>query len=261
MKVLCRRTAAEWTISMKLLITGSEGFIGKNLCMHLKGRDYTDLFEYNRASGPELLDRYAAECDFVFHLAGINRPDDPKCFEGNYVFTGELLQSLKKHGNKAPVLMPSSIQAEWNNPYGKSKKIAEELLFSHSAETGAKVFVYRLPGVFGKWCRPNYNSVVATFCDAVAKGRPVRIDDPDAEVSLAYIDDVVEEFISALDNKTNQQGDFCEIERVPRIKVGALSDLITSFRESRNSLAVADSNRRTVPKVEGDHQRTFEKYL
>lgn len=225
---------------MKLLITGSEGFIGKNLCAQLKVSGYMDLLEYHRGSGRELLDQYAAECDFVFHLAGINRPADSKDFEGNHLFTSELLKSLKKHGNKAPVLYSSSTQAQRNTPYGESKKAAEQLLFEHAAETETEVLIYRLPGVFGKWCRPNYNNVVATFCDNAAKGLPLRLDDPDAGIDLVYIDDVTEEFIKALNRKANRQGDFCEIEKTYRIKVGALADMIASFRESRNNLTVAD---------------------
>jgi UDP-2-acetamido-2,6-beta-L-arabino-hexul-4-ose reductase len=225
---------------MKLLVTGSGGFIGKNLCSRLRSRPFSEPLEYDKDTDPGLLDRYTAECGFVFHLAGINRPGDPKGFEDNHIFTGELLQSLKKHGNCAPVLMSSSIQAELDSPYGRSKKKAEELLFRYEAETGARVFVYRLPNVFGKWCRPNYNNVVATFCSAVANGRPVRIDDPDAGVSLVHIDDVVREFLNALDNKAVKQDGFYRVPGVHRIKVGELAALIASFREAGNNLMIGN---------------------
>lgn len=225
---------------MKLLVTGARGFIGKNLCSHIRNKLPAELFEYNPDTGLALLDKYTAECDFVFHLAGINRPKDLKDFKINYTFTGQLLQSLKKHGNKAPILMSSSIQAELNNPYGNSKKKAEELMFNYEAEMGTPVFVFRLPNVFGKWCRPNYNSVVATFCDATASGQPIRIDNPDANVPLIYIDDVIKEFLNALDNKVTKQDGFCSVKAVQQIKVGNLADLIASFRECRNSLMLGN---------------------
>lgn len=225
---------------MKLLVTGSGGFIGKNLCAHLRNKGYTDLLEYEAASEPELLDQYAAECDFVFHLAGINRPENIENFENNYTFTNELLQSLKKHGNKAPILFSSSYQAKLTNLYGQSKKRAENILFDYGVEQKVEVFVYRLPGVFGKWCRPHYNSVVATFCDAIAKGQPVKVDDADAQVNLVHIDDVMEEFINALNHQANKTGNFCEVKNVHQIKVIDLKNLITSFRESRNNLGVAN---------------------
>lgn len=225
---------------MKLLVTGARGFIGKNLCAHLKNRSDVDLFEYTKDLGWELLDQYTAECDFVFHLAGINRPKDTKSFAGNYTFTAELLQGLKRQGNKAPILLTSSIQAELDNPYGISKKKAEALLLNYASETGVKVFIYRLPNVFGKWCKPNYNSVVATFCDGIANGRPINIDNPDAAVSLVYIDDVVEEFLAALDNRINKQSGICQLKKVHGLKVGALADLIASFKESRNNLMIGN---------------------
>lgn len=225
---------------MKLLVTGARGFIGKNLCSHIRNRLAAELFEYNPDTGLGLLDKYTAECDFVFHLAGINRPKAPRDFEINYTFTVQLLQSLKNQGNKAPILMSSSIQAELNNPYGNSKKKAEELMFNYEAETRAPVFVFRLPSVFGKWCQPNYNSVVATFCDATANGRPVRIDNPDADVTLIYIDDVVKEFLKALDNKVTKQDGFCIVKDIQQIKVGNLAELIASFRECRNSLMLGN---------------------
>src|SRR5699024_1804044 len=145
---------------MKILVTGAQGFVGKNLIAELKNRDYKDILEYTRGTDKSILDEYTKECDFVFHLAGVNRPKEEKEFmEGNYGFTSTLLDSLKKNNNKAPILITSSIQAKKNNPYGKSKKAGEDLIFGYGKETGAKVYVYRLPNLFGKWSKPNYNSV------------------------------------------------------------------------------------------------------
>ena len=144
---------------MKILVTGAKGFVGKNLIAELKNRGYNDIFEFTRESDHSLLEKYTNECDFVFHLAGVNRPKDENEFmEGNFGFTSQLLELLKKHGNKAPILITSSIQAEMDNPYGKSKKAGEELLFNYYKETDAKVYIYRLPNLFGKWSKPNYNT-------------------------------------------------------------------------------------------------------
>lgn len=225
---------------MKLLVTGSGGFIGKNLCAHLKNRGYSGLLEYTRDSGPEKLDRYTAECGFVFHLAGVNRPDSPEGFEENHTFTADLLNALERHKNKAPVLFASSAQAALANPYGLSKRRAEGRLLDYAARTGVKVFIYRLPGLFGKWCRPKYNSVVATFCDAAAKGRPLRVDDPGAPLTLAYIDDVADALIGAFEYEPVRQGGFCEVGPVYRTTVGELATLITSFGEGRTKLIVPD---------------------
>jgi len=186
---------------MKILVTGAKGFVGKNLIAELKNRKYEDVLEYDLDTAPELLEGYAKECDFVFHLAGVNRPKDEKEFmEGNFGFTSVLLDLLEKNNNKAPILITSSIQANLDNPYGQSKKAGEDLLFDYSKKTGAKVYVYRLPNVFGKWCRPNYNSAVATFCNNIAAGLPIQVNDPSVVMRLVYIDDVVDEFIRALSN-------------------------------------------------------------
>ena len=177
---------------MKILITGSKGFVGKNLVAELRNRGYKDIFEFDVDTDKVLLDEYTKQCEFVFHLAGVNRPKDEKEFmEGNFGFTSELLALLKKHNNKAPVLITSSIQAERDNPYGRSKKAAEDLIFKYGEENGVKVLVYRLPNLFGKWSRPNYNSVVATFCYNIARDLEIQIHDPNTELTLCYIDDVV----------------------------------------------------------------------
>ncbi len=228
---------------MKILVTGSKGFVGKNLIAELKNRGYEDIFEFDIDTDKSLLDNYTKECDFVFHLAGVNRPKDEKEFmEGNFGFTSELLDLLKKHNNKAPILITSSIQAEKDNPYGKSKKAGEDLLFEYSHKTEAKVFVYRLPNLFGKWSRPNYNSVVSTFCYNIARGLDIKINNPETELSLCYIDDVVKEFIKAMEGNPAIEGRFCIVPVVHRVKLGKLAELIQSFKDSRTNLNIPDMN-------------------
>jgi len=224
---------------MKILVTGAEGFIGKNLIAELRNRKYDDIFEYDRDTDPSLLDEYCKEADFVFHLAGINRPKEQSEFmEGNFGFTSDLLDSLKKHNNTCPVMISSSIQAELDNPYGESKKAGEDLLFSYGKETGAKVLVYRFPNVFGKWCRPNYNSAVATFCHNVAHDLPIKVNDPSVTMNLVYIDDVVNELINALEGNENIVDSFCEVPVEYTITLGEIVDLIYSFRKSREDRLV-----------------------
>jgi len=224
---------------MKILVTGSKGFIGKNLIAELKNRGYEDIFEFNRDTDKSLLNKYTKECDFVFHLAGVNRPKNEEEFmKGNFGFTFELLELLKKHNNKAPILITSSIQAERDNPYGRSKRAGEYLVFTYGKNTGAKVLVYRLPNVFGKWCRPNYNSAIATFCHNIAHDLPITMNDPSVVMNLVYIDDVVEEFIRALNGNENRAGDFCEIPIVHTITLGEIVDLIYSFKRSREERSI-----------------------
>lgn len=226
---------------MKILVTGAMGFVGKNLVLELKNRGYEDIFCYDVNSSEEELEKYTKECEFVFHLAGVNRPKDQKEFmEGNFGFTSVLLEKLKKHRNKAPILISSSIQASLSNPYGESKKAGEDLLFAYGKENGVKTFVYRLPNVFGKWCRPNYNSAVATFCHNIANNLPITVNDPDVVMNLVYIDDVVNEFINALENKANKDGDYCKIPVVHTIKLGEIAEMIKGFKNSRESLIVPD---------------------
>jgi len=226
---------------MKILVTGAKGFIGKNLITELRNRDYTDIIEYDKDTDLSLLDEYCKEADFVFHLAGVNRPQkQSEYMEGNFGFTSKLLDTLKKYKNTCPVLMSSSIQAELDNPYGKSKKAGEDLLFAYSKETGVKVLVYRLPNVFGKWCRPNYNSAVATFCYNIAHNLPITVNDPTVVMNLVYIDDVVEELISALQGKENCAGQFCEVSAVYNISLGEIVDLIYLFKNSREERTVPD---------------------
>ena len=227
--------------SMKILVTGSGGFIGKNLCAHLEAKGYDGIMEYDRQDDKELLKQYAARCDFVFHLAGVNRPDSDAGFSENYLFTEELLNALKKQNKKISVLMSSSVQAMLDNPYGRSKRKAEELRLEYGRDTEADVFIFRLPNVFGKWSAPNYNSVVATFCYNTARDLPLRIDDAGAAITLAYIDDILHEFTAILEGKAPiRDGDFCEVQPVFRSTVGSLAETIKSFRESRENLMLAD---------------------
>ena len=200
---------------MRILVTGAKGFVGKNLCAQLnnikdgKARCYGDLkieevFEYDLDSTPEQLDAWCKECDFVFNLAGVNRPkDNDEFMKGNFGFASTLLDTLKKHGNVCPVMLSSSQQASLtgrfgNSEYGRSKKAGEDLFLEYGKETGAKVLVYRFPNLYGKWCRPNYNSAVATFCNNIANDLPITVNDPSVELELLYIDDLVEEIIHAL---------------------------------------------------------------
>ncbi len=224
---------------MKILVTGANGFIGKNLVAELRNRKYDNIFEYDRDTDPSLLDEYCKEADFVFHLAGVNRPKERSEFmEGNFGFTSDLLDSLKKHNNTCPVMISSSIQAELNNPYGESKKAGEDLLFSYGEETGAKVLIYRFPNVFGKWCRPNYNSAVATFCHNIAHDLPIQVNDPSVVMNLVYIDDVVSELINGLEGNENNVDIFCEVPIVHTITLGEIVDLICSFKNSREDRSV-----------------------
>lgn len=235
---------------MKILITGANGFIGKNLVAELenirqeKTKKYPldshfTLFPYTRETEPNLLEDYIKDCDFVFHLAGINRPETEEEFQtGNRDFTAFLLEKLKFHKNKATVLFTSSIQASLDNPYGNSKRAAEELLLAHGRDTGAKVLIYQLPNVFGKWCRPHYNSVIATFCHNIVNQQEIVVNDTETILQLVYIDDVVREFISALWNQEHTEGAFSYIPTVHKVRLGEVAHLLSSFRESRMTLEI-----------------------
>jgi UDP-2-acetamido-2,6-beta-L-arabino-hexul-4-ose reductase len=226
---------------MKILVTGAKGFIGKNLIAELKNRKYIDIYEYDTETDPSLLGEYCKDANFVFHLAGVNRPKEHAEFmEGNFGFTSTLLDTLKRNNNTCPIMISSSTQAELDNPYGKSKKAGEDLIFDYSKETGAKVLIYRFPNVFGKWCRPNYNSAVATFCHNVAHGLPITVNDPSVIMNLVYIDDVVDELINALEGKENRSGDFCAVSVVHTITLGEIVDLILSFKKSREERSIPD---------------------
>ncbi|MHB8963632.1 MAG: capsular polysaccharide biosynthesis protein CapF [Saccharofermentanales bacterium] len=226
---------------MKILITGAKGFVGRNLAAELRNRGFSDLMEYDVDTGAELLDSFCRDAEFVFHLAGVNRPESEEDFmKGNWGFTSTLLDTLAKYGNPSPVMLSSSTQAALDNPYGRSKKAGEDLLFRYAADHGVKVLVYRFPNVFGKWCRPNYNSAVATFCHNVARGLPVTVNNPDTVLNLVYIDDVVEELVRALDGRERRAGEFCEVGVTHTVRLGAITELLYSFRRSREDLSVPD---------------------
>lgn len=224
---------------MKILITGAEGFIGKNLISELKNRNHLDIIEYDKKTDPSLLENYCKDADFVYHLAGVNRPQEQSEYmEVNHGFTSVLLDTLKKYGNTCPVMISSSTQATINNPYGKSKKAGEDLLFNYANETGATVLVYRLPNVFGKWCKPNYNSAISTFCYNISRDLPITVDNPKVIMKLVYIDDVINELINALEDKENRTGLFCELPVVYTITLGEIVDLIYTFKKSREERSV-----------------------
>ncbi len=235
---------------MKTLITGAKGFVGKNLIEELKNRNYMDIIEYDIDTNPQLLDEYTKDCDFVLHLAGVNRPENLDDYmQGNFGFTSTLLNSLKKNRNLSPVMISSSTQAALDNPYGKSKKAGEDLLFEYARSTGAKVLVYRFPNVFGKWCRPNYNSVVATFCHNIANDLPIQINDPNVEMNLIYIDDLVSELVRLLNGNENRSGDFCVVPVSYTVKLGEIAELVQSFKDSRINLSLPDMNNEFTKKL------------
>ncbi len=254
---------------MKILVTGAKGFVGKNLCAALnnikegKDRRFPGLsidvvYEYDIDNTSDELDVWCENCDFVFNLAGVNRPKETSEFmEGNFGFASTLLDMLKKHGNKCPVMLSSSIQATLagrfgTSEYGKSKKAGEELFFDYSEETGAKVLVYRFPNLFGKWCRPNYNSAVATFCNAFANDLPYTVNDPSVELELLYIDDLVDEMICALHGKEHhcefdgvetvmkEDGRYCAATVTHKVTLGEIVELLKSFAAQPVTLMIPE---------------------
>ena len=226
---------------MKILVTGAKGFIGKNLIAELKTTTNHEIFEYDQDTEYSLLQRYCQEANFVFHLAGVNRPKEQAEFmSGNFGFTSELLELLKQYQNNCPVMISSSIQAALDNPYGQSKKAGEELLFSYSEETGANVLIYRFPNVFGKWCRPNYNSALATFCHNIAHDLPIQVNDRSVEMTLVYIDDVVKSLMDALEGKEQREDNYCVVPITHQTTLGKIVDLIESFKASRAERSIPD---------------------
>lgn len=221
---------------MKVLITGADGFVGKNLVAHLSERKDVEVLRFTRGHDVALLPALMREVDFVFHLAGVNRPQDPQEFQrGNTDLTQALCEAVKASGKPVPVLYTSSSQAEQDNPYGSSKRGAEEALLELADKHGSAVHLFRLPNVFGKWARPNYNSAVATFCHNIARDLPIQINDPQARISLVYIDDVVAHFIAVMDGRLSSEP-FVSIDPQYSIAVGELAEQLYTFRDSRKSL-------------------------
>lgn len=227
--------SAELSKQSPILITGAGGFVGRNLVATLQTRGYTDLMLFEKGDTPETLAKYCRRAAFVVHLAGINRPKDPSEFyTGNAGLTDTMLSLLEEAGIQAPVLVTSSIQAALDNDYGKSKLQAEQAIFAHGQRTGAPVFVFRMEGVFGKWCRPNYNSVVATFCHNVANGLPIQVRDPAYSLPLVYIDDVVACILNAMEKgeAVRDEAGICRIHPVHTVTLGQLAETIQGDRKS-----------------------------
>lgn len=223
---------------MKVLVTGANGFIGKNLIVSLNELKKYEIISIDKGNTKEELKEALLEADFIFHLAGINRPKDEKeFFKGNSGLTGEIVKILKDNNKNTPIAITSSIQADLDNAYGKSKKLAEEELLMYSTSSNAKVFIYRLPNVFGKWCRPNYNSAVATFCHKIAREEEVWISDPNIELTLVYIDDVVRCLISSMEDKNSLSG-YSKVDIEHKATLGKIVELLINFVESRKNLIV-----------------------
>ena len=253
---------------MNILVTGAKGFVGKNLVATLKsiqsGKDRTrqsivigDIYEYDVDTDPTLLDRYCENADFVFNLAGVNRPEDPDDFmRGNHGFAGTLIDSLRRHGNTCPVMISSSIQAtcigRYDSDYGRSKRAGEELIFAYGREYGAKVLVYRFPNLFGKWARPNYNSAVATFCNNIARDLPITVNDPSVSLELLYIDDLVAEMLDALEGKEHRcvfdgintvltdDGEYCAAPITHKVTLSEIVELLHTFKNQTSTLVVPE---------------------
>ena len=254
---------------MKILVTGARGFVGKNLCAQLKNiRDgkarcygdlsVTEIYEYDIDSTAEELERYCKDCDFVFNLAGVNRPQNTEDFmRGNFGFASTLLDTLKKHGNKCPVMLSSSAQASLtgrfgNSEYGRSKKAGEDLFLKYGEENGVRMLVYRFPNLYGKWCRPNYNSAVATFCNNIANDLPITVNDPTVELELLYIDDLVNEMILALKGEEHRcefngldvipdnNGRYCYCPVTHKATLGEIVDLLHTFANLSSSLMIPE---------------------
>ena len=242
-----------------LLVTGAEGFVGRNLVATLRAvRPEWNLLLYDVGNSEEELRAFVASADFVFHLAGVNRPQSVEEFQtGNAGLTEFLVGLLKETGRAVPLMVSSSTQASLDNPYGKSKREAEAAAHAYGVQSGADVYVYRFPNVFGKWCRPNYNSAVATFCHNTAHGLPINVSDPAVVMNLVYIDDLVEELLRALDGRANRVGEFCQVPLTHTVTLGRIADLVVSFRKSRDDRSVPELSDPFVRKL----YSTYSSYL
>ena len=228
---------------MNILITGANGFVGKNLVATLEQDNRYTLFKVTRETSATELADYASKADFVYHLAGVNRPHDNAEFqESNVDFTNALLTALAKANNNAPIVLTSSIQAENDSPYGMSKKDGEVLLIQYGQNRGIPVFIYRLPNLFGKWSKPNYNSVIATFSYKIARNEDIIINDPEVELTLVYIDDLIEEFLRALEVTPTKEDNYCIVPVVYKKKLGAIAKLLKEFKNSRDSRVISNLN-------------------
>ncbi|MGU8414242.1 polysaccharide biosynthesis C-terminal domain-containing protein [Clostridium perfringens] len=235
---------------MKVLITGAKGFIGKNLVSTLEREDKYEIICIDRENSKEELEKGVLNSDFIVHLAGINRPkNEEEFFKGNTGLTEEIIEILKKNNKNTSILITSSIQADLDNAYGQSKKGAEEALIKYMADTKGNVFIFRLPNVFGKWCRPNYNSAIATFCHNIARGEEVWISDPSKEMTLVYIDDVVRNIKNVIDNEENYIPGYQNVDIEHKATLGEIVDLINSFKESRKSLMIPNMENELTKKL------------
>ena len=227
--------------SLNIVVTGAAGFMGKNLIQRLNYMDDVTVRQYDVDTDPALLPGYVKDCDIIYHLAGVNRPEKTEEYmEGNFGFTGRLIEAVTSTGSRAKIVVSSSIQAALDNPYGVSKKAGEDLAIEYGAKTGRDVVVYRFPNVFGKWCRPNYNSAVATFCHNIARGLPITVNDPEVLLHLVYIDDVVDELLLCAKGEEHVRDGYGYVPVVYDVKLGRIPELLYSFAGSRNDLSLPD---------------------
>ena len=235
---------------MKIVVIGANGFLGKNLVQHLLYKEAYEVFEITRETSETEVMGYLKEADFIFHLAGVNRPEDENEFiKGNRDLIEEIVEKLEQIKNYPPILLTSSVQAELDNPYGKSKRAGEAIVLNYSKKFHTPCFIYRLPNVFGKWAQPNYNSVVATFSYKIAREEDIQIQDADKEVAFVYIDDVIKEFLRVLDGRVARNLDFYTIPIVYEVKIGELAELLQLFNEARKKQIVPDMSDSFIKKL------------